>query len=434
MPAAPAATAEGAARSIDSPLPGRIPLEAPDPLSIVEVRDETGGVVEVGRARPELELPPGFYRVRHVGPEATTGETSIALAPDETEQTVQLQGAAPSPATLELLEAMGGKQGPGQTIVLDGHEPVAWAQTSTLVALALGSMLSGEAGAAGLDLRPLPAAKDSDSRSGVAVYVVSETEEIDLGGLEIRVWKSGEPVPESPKELRHVGPRLAELTHATGPGRYWLSILRHGEGLPMVFALTVLRDRTATIVVQITAGIRLFQYQPATAGGPGATPETLRRVEYLQRLLLSGRLDGARELALELAATDDPFVGCLCGYVLLRLGLMEELKEVAERVIQTAPQLSDGFVLRGEYAAATGDPAAKQAFQEAVAAGVPLFGEGLTRLLEGLRAHDISHPRGAIVRHVFQNHMRGSMWSVFTPRRFAPGTLVITAADTGYEA
>jgi hypothetical protein len=157
-------------------------------------------------------------------------------------------------------------------------------------------------------------------------------------------------------------------------------------------------------------------------------------VEYLQRLLLSGRLDGARELALELAATDDPFVGCLCGYVLLRLGLVDELEDITERVIQTAPQLSDGFVLRGEWASATGDTAAKQAFAEAVGAGVPIFAEGLTRLLEGLRAHDISHPRSAIVRYVFQNHMRGSMWSVFTPRRFEPGKLVVTAADTGFEA
>jgi hypothetical protein len=145
-------------------------------------------------------------------------------------------------------------------------------------------------------------------------------------------------------------------------------------------------------------------------------------------------LDGARELAVELAETDDPFVGCLCGYVLLRLGLTKELHEVVERVVETAPQLADGFVLRGEHAAATGDPGAKQAFAEAVGAGVPVFAEGLTRLLEGLRAHDLQHPRSAIVRYVFANHMRGSMWSVFTPRRFRPGKLVITGADTGHEA
>jgi hypothetical protein len=102
-------------------------------------------------------------------------------------------------------------------------------------------------------------------------------------------------------------------------------------------------------------------------------------------------------------------------------------------VARAAPQLSDGFVLRGEHAAATGSPAARQAFAEAAVAGIPLFAEGLTRLLEGVRAHDIQHPGAAIVRYVFQNHMRGSMWSVFTPKRFEPGARVITAADLGYE-
>ena len=424
----------GVARGLESQRPGTIALEAPDPLSIVEVRDETGGVVKVGRAGSGLELPPGFYRVRHVGPEATTGEDAVALAPGEPEQPVRLVGTEPSRATLELLEAMGGRRGPENTIELDGHDPMAWAQTSTLVAHALGSTVAGEAGAAGLGLRLPRPLKGSESRSGIGVYVVSETAKIDLAALQIRVWEAGDPVPKNPRRLRRVGPRLVELCLAKAPGRYWISIKRDGEGRPMVFAQTVLDDRMAAIVVQITKGIRLFQYQPALAGDSAGAPELLRRAEYLQRLLLAGRLDGARELVGELTETDDPFVGCLCGYVLLRLGLMDAVGKVAERVIRTAPQLSDGFVLRGEVAAAAGSTAAKQAFAEAIAAGVPLFAEGLTRLLEGARTHDINQPGTAIVRYVFQNHMRGSMWSVFTPRRFNPGTLVVTAADTGYEA
>jgi hypothetical protein len=159
----------------------------------------------------------------------------------------------------------------------------------------------------------------------------------------------------------------------------------------------------------------------------------MRKAEYLQRLLLSGRLDGAAELVTELAGTDDPFLGCLCGYVLLRLGDNDGLARVAERIVQAAPQLADGFVLRGEQAAAAEGPAARQAFAEAASAGIPLFAEGLTRLLEGVRKYDLQHPGAAVVRYVFQNHMRGSMWSVFTPKRFEPGSRVITAADLGYE-
>ena len=49
----------------------------------------------------------------------------------------------------------------------------------------------------------------------------------------------------------------------------------------------------------------------------------------------------------------------------------------------------------------------RQAFTDAVNAGVPAFGEGLTRLVEGLRASSFVHPRGALVRHIFQRHVRG---------------------------
>ena len=46
---------------------------------------------------------------------------------------------------------------------------------------------------------------------------------------------------------------------------------------------------------------------------------------------------------------------------------------------------------------------AAQAFMNAVSAGIP-FGEGLTRLVEGLRMAAFAHPRGALVRHIFQRH------------------------------
>ena len=94
----------------------------------------------------------------------------------------------------------------------------------------------------------------------------------------------------------------------------------------MVFARSVLHERLSALVVQVTKGIRLFQYLPALAADESTTPETLRRVEYLERMLLGGRLDGARELVDELSSTagSDPFVGCLCGYVLLRLGQRPE--------------------------------------------------------------------------------------------------------------
>lgn len=432
-PAEAPASTRGAEAAV---APGRIPLESPDPLSLVDVADETGRVFEVVRAGDALELPPGFYRVRHVGPETTIAHDPIALASAETEASLRLAGTEPSKATAALAKAMGARVGKTNAVELKGREPAAWAQTSTLVAMALGSALQGEKGRAALDLRARAAFGRRKERSGLAVYVVSEEGELDPGAIELRVWPSGDVVPDTTEELRLVDPRLGELVLPCEPGRYWVSLLREGEGRPMVFARLVLRDRLATLVVQITKGIRLFQYLPLLGDGDSTTPGLMRRVEYLERMLLAGRIDGAYELVRELEAVveDDPFVGCLCGYVLLRLGRLDELAQLAETVIRTAPQLSDGFVLQGECAAAAGGSAAKQAFTEAVVAGVPLFAEGLTRLLEGARANDIQHPRTAIVRYLFQHHMRGSMWAVCAPPKLEPGRLLVTAASLGYEA
>jgi uncharacterized caspase-like protein len=427
----PAEVAAEDAGEVDRNAAQPVPVQAADPLSVVEVKDETGKVIAVQQASRGLELPPGFYKLRHVGPADVSTARSVVVEPGEQARRVRLTASKPPPATLELLAKMGGSLRGDNTVELEGIGRAAWVETSTLVALALGRALNGGAGeAAALGLRPFGRRRD---RTGIAVYLVSEGGKLDPRKVEIRIWAAGEPVPAQPSRVKRLDARLLEVVVPTGAGRHWVAVTREEQGRPMVFAPTVLDGRVAALVLQITRGIRIYQYQPSASGGDGASPETLRKAEYLQRLLLSGRLDGAAGLVDDLAATDDPFLGCLCGYVLLRLGDKDGLARVAERVTQTAPQLADGFVLRGEHSAADHGPAARQAFAEAAAAGVPVFAEGLTRLLEGVRTYDLQHPGAAVVRYVFQNHMRGSMWSVFTPRRFQPGERVITAADLGYE-
>ena len=141
---------------------------------------------------------------------------------------------------------------------------MAWAQTSTLVAIALGNALDRKRGKASLGLRPRRAPDGSTLRTGIVVCVVSETGALDPSGLAIRVWEAGDTIPADPEPLRKIRANLVELVAPREPGRYWVSLERAGEGRPLVFAVTVLHDRLATIVVQITAGIRLLQHQPAT--------------------------------------------------------------------------------------------------------------------------------------------------------------------------
>jgi hypothetical protein len=83
-------------------------------------------------------------------------------------------------------------------------------------------------------------------------------------------------------------------------------------------------------------------------------------------------------------------------------------------------------VITGEFKAAAGHPAeAKAAFATAIEVGVPIFGEGLTRLLEGLRTYQIEHPRADLVRLIFERHMSGSMWSAWVPEESTPGELLV---------
>ena len=424
----------------------RIEVPPPDPLTVIEVRDETGDVKAVWRAASELPpVTPGFYRLRLVGPEASSEEQFVTLTPGETEK-VEFACSPAAPFVAELGGAVGATTGPGETFVVEGLEPIAWAEPATFVTLAVAAAIGADDDVASAGLRALgvtlPAPPlDEEATAGVAVCVVASGtgEGVDaIGNVRLRLWPAGEAVPSDDKAVGLNLTRRGLGVHAVRvkPGPYWLSLER-GEEIPPVISLTVLNGRLATLVAQVEPeGLRLYQYHPALEAASASTPAALRRLEYLERSLLGGHLDAAKPLAIEIAETaaDDPFAGCLCGYVLLRLGMFEELSEVIEKVVAVAPGLSDIYILRGEHAAATGGTVGRQSFADATATGIPVFAEGLTRLVEGLRAHDLMHPRGSIVRHLFQRHVRGSMWSIFTPRRFEPGTLIVTGADTGFEA
>jgi hypothetical protein len=291
-----------------------------------------------------------------------------------------------------------------------------------------------------------------DEGSGVVFIAVRGTADTrSLKGLGVRVWAAGQETPEETKvhALEPTRAGVASVVEVAGEqAPYWLSI-EPPDAKPMVVSLPLLKGRIATLIGQVdTDRVRLYQLHPLARPAPSSTPEWLRRLEYLQRQLLGGRLDGAEDIAFEgrleddevverlkSHARNDPFGGCLIGYVLLRLGKREGLGELASAIIEAAPMLSDAYILRGEYEAYRQNDAARdQAFADAVGAGIPAFGEGLTRLVEGIRVSGFFHPRGALVRYIFQRHVRGNMWSAFTPRNeFKAGRLVITGADIGSE-
>jgi hypothetical protein len=419
----------------EKPSPGEVKVHVPDPLAIVEVRDNTGAVAATATGSLDVELPPGFYRIRMLGPESAGEERTIALASGERERK-ELKPPKLDSAVERLVKAAGGRIEDG-TVHVDGLEPIAAPERSTIVALAGVASLHREPLGADLGLA-LADALPAKEESGVVVL-------LDSGGgrarhrTHFRLWPSGDALPADDEAMapHALGHGIGALVAGAARGPHWLSIEAAGAP-PVVLALTLLPGRVTMVVAQLAGdALRLWQYLPSRDGAPSESPQKLRRVEHLQRLLLAGRLDTAEPLARELAAaaSEDPLAGCLGAYTLLRLGHAQDVGEVADGIVAAAPTIADAYVLRAESAAATGNASlAKQAFVQAVATGIPLFGEGLTRLVEGLRATGFVHPRAAIVRYVFQHHRRGTMWSAFLPQSFRPGRLLITGADTGSEA
>jgi hypothetical protein len=419
---------------------GTIVVPSRDPLTIVELRNEAGEVLEATKVDGDsgtatFDQPVGFYRVRLVGPPGPGNDQFVVLGSGSEVRADDPRPAEPSVRTIELAEAAGARYDPDRRAVVfeEDDEWIEWAEPSTILAVELGRMLNSEHESALLDP---PGTELGNDSSGVAFYGVeagSEGEE-----LRVRIWSAGDEVPKRPKPLERSPNGTFSFAAPAKPGPHWLSI-EQGDAQTVV-ALPVLQRRLAAVVAEFgDERPHVYQFHPSVRADASSSAGRLRRIEHLERLVLAGRVDGAAQLAAKLAAhaSEDPFAGLLAGYALLRSGRFENLAQIADQVAAAAPGWSDPYVLRGEAAAhgVKADLTARdQAFAQAVNTGIPIFGEGLTRLVEGLRASGFGHPRGALVRHIFQRHARGLMWAAFNPLRpLEPKRLVISGADLGYE-
>lgn len=413
---------------------GAISIESEDRLTMAEIVDEAGRVVQVTPAGETATISPGFYQVRYIGPDATRGAGFVRLAAGESER-VPLQPEPLEPIVNALTSAMGGRVQNGYVSM--GEELTAWARPSTIVAAGVATALTGQTPAA-LGIGNLRGSLGDGS--GVAVFAVGggTANEKAVGQLQVAIWPAGKPVVGPGAQLHPSKAGVAGMVVPAKPVPHWVSFTAP-DADPMVVSVPVLPRRLATLVAQVDGDrIRLHQYHPMIEADTSSTVGRLWRVEYLQRMLLAGRIDVADRLAGELAATasEDPFAGIVAGYVLLRLGHHKPLGDLASAVITAAPTMSDAYILRAEHEAAMERrELAEQAFINAVDCGIPAFGEGMGRLLEGLRWTRLGLPRAALVRLIFQRHARGSMWAAFTPLRgLEPGQFVISAADLGFEA
>jgi hypothetical protein len=430
-----------ATRALDEPAAtADLVVRTNDPLAPVEVADATGRVLQVSNGGASLRgLAPGFYRVRLIPPGGAVDEQLVELAPGA-EQTVELEASAASPAVQELVETIAAPVHDDNTVeVSKSAGPIASPELSTILTLAAGAAIKEDAkDAAGLRRLGLGAATEAlDPAAETGLYLVlghdsSDAAEAEsyFSGLRLRIWKVGEPVPESFESARvSAGAAgVAEFACSTTSGSYWFSLEPPG-GNPMVLALAMLPKRLTLLTIEVQpAQTKIFQYLPSLAPDSSSSADVLRRVELLERIMLDGRLDAGYELAGQLLARElnNPLAGCLGAYLYLRLGRTGELNETVKNLTTRFPGLSDVHVIRGEFEAAAGRAAeAKAAFAQGIEVGVPIFGEGLTRLLEGMRTYEVEHPLARLVAHIFDHHMSGSMWSVWLPGELVPGELLV---------
>jgi hypothetical protein len=440
LPKAPAAAAptngDAVLRGVGGNGTGELHVHCSDPLAPVEIADEPGQVLAVANGDVTRELPAGFYRVRLRSPGADVVEELVELTPGA-HPTVELEPAtAPKSSVVrDVLKTIGGDVRPDNTVeVSEAVGPIASPHLSTILTLA-GGVAVHDPGYGrhlhGLGLKAFKQEIPKDAES--ALYILFGVDAEDpkvaqrlLRGLKLRTWGLDERVPREPQRPARVGkvPGIAEFAAPTGVGAHWLSI-EPMKGPPSVFALAQLPGRFTMVTIVFEGGqARAFQYSPSLSAADSTHPRTLRRLELMQRVLLSGSLEGANEAALELlrAKQVDPLAGCLGAYLFLRQNRARDLQRAVRNLLRLYPELSDTHVLAGEFAAARRKHAeAKKAFAKAIEVGVPLFGEGLTRLLEGMRKYELEHPRAKIVDTVFKRHLSGSMWSVWRPEALQPG-------------
>jgi len=428
-------------KNIDhTPIPAQLIVKATDILAPLEVTDNAGTMLKAGHGSLTItDLKPGFYRARLVTPEGQATEEVIELSSGERE-TVLL--AAPQPPNAGLFKTI--VDNTKFYIKKDDHTlhlsesigAMATAQLTTMLTL-VGSIVDERYGwgpkTEGLSLKSFRDETPDGTTSGLRVICADET--VPAEGVtehssksKVRFWLQEQAIPSSFDTLAASAKiaALSQFTSAASPGTYWLS-LELPERNPVVFPVAVLSNRLMLLVVHLSTqgSVRVFNYSPSLdlTEFPGEKAVALRRLELMQRFYLNGQLEHAYQNAPDLhnAKLVDPLAGCLSGYTMLKLGKAAELDVVARYMVNNFGELSDSFVLMAEHLTTLNNiDAAADAYRTALSRGVPLFADGLVRLLSGVQKHHIEHHRVELIKEVYMRRARGLLWSAWTPTDFSP--------------
>jgi Caspase domain len=427
-----------------APPAGAVTVTCSDPLAPLELTDATGQVLAVGLSGGGglhvPDLAPGFYRARSRSPEGAVAETVVEIAPGDP-QVVRV--AAPpvhySAVMRAVLRRSKLRVAEDNTIDLPGVGPVACPRLSTILALAGGLAMRGDAVAAVSLVGPLgfrrvgnagPAETALNVLFGVDSSSPAKAATL-LRGVRLRLWRMGTPVPARQVELAPMPDvkGIGKLALRRRPGPHWLSLEVPGEQ-PLVLALALLPRRATMVVVErdSTGILTVLQYMPSLQTDPSSDLEQFRRLELVQRCLAAGRLDLGHDTAVELLEGKwaDPIAGCLGGYLMLKLGKAQELETAARNMVGMYPELSDSHVLDAEFHAAQREAAAaERAAGAALDAGLPIVADGISRLLDYPGSFGLMNDNARLAAHVFDNRVKGALWSLWAPPKLTPRKLLV---------
>jgi uncharacterized caspase-like protein len=418
---------------------GEIVAFSPDPRLPIEVANAAGQVVASACGRLETELSPGAYRIRVRGGDGRAVETAVELLPGEREE-VELAVPDPDPTVTRIVERSDIDLYANRTLsVSEVVAPVGSASLSTVLGLAGLAALLHEHGE-GVKLRTLGARAirsvlDAGATAGIHVLVgvtdVAEDEAAArLADVRLTCWPFDRPVPaESVAPVPLDADRgLGEYAVAAAPGNHWLAI--EGAVKPLALPLAVFADRVTLVVVTLQAeGVpAIFEFIPPRMPTAKVDLPFMRQVELVEQLAKTPYLHAAEPLARELIATrpTPPVAATLGAYLLLRLGHAADLDEVTQRLTTDYAQLSDGHVLRAEHLATVGRPAdAEACILRALTVGAPVFGEGITRLLDGVAQFRQAHERARLISAMHNRYAHGSLFTAWHPPEIARGQLLV---------
>jgi hypothetical protein len=220
---------------------------------------------------------------------------------------------------------------------------------------------------------------------------------------------------------------LAKYDLRASPGNYFLSIKLPDRNITR-FSVSVFPDRMTLLILHRQPNGELNALGFSLAVGIESHPEIVREskgrirlMELLQRFYINNRVDETHALqyADKLLKMEriDPFAECLAAYTKLLLNKAGELDEATRRLIGNYQYFSDCHILRTEYLASRGAPAELiiNQYYNALSQGIPVFTEGVKRLVQGFEKYGIEHPYKTHLYDVFKNCSQDILWTLWNP-------------------